>query len=87
MKYNPLTNELLADDGMLLKKLHCPIAQQWDTMPEARLIYKVCDHCTRPVHDTALLTEDEVKALISNDAHTCFKIDLNQNNLTVTYHE
>ena len=87
MKYNPLTNELLADNGILLKKLHCPIAQQWDALTDAKPAYKVCKHCSKPVHDTALLTEGEVKELISEDAHTCFKVDLNQTNLTITYHE
>jgi len=85
MKYNPLTNELLTDDAMLLKKLHCPFAQRWEHMSEAMPEYRICNHCATAVHDTALLNEDEVKQLITDDAHACFKVNLNQDNLTITY--
>lgn len=85
MKYNPLTNELFTDDGRLLKKLHCPFVQQWEAMTEAIPAYKICDRCSKAVHDTALLNEDKVQQLINNNAHACFKVDLNQDNLTITY--
>lgn len=85
MKYNPLTNELFTDDGRLLKQLHCPLAQQWETMINATSAYKICNGCSKAVHDTAMLNEEDVRQLISNDPHTCFKVDLNQDNLTITY--
>lgn len=85
MKYNPLTNELLTNDGMLLKKLHCPFTQQWEAMIEATPAVRICDHCSKAVHDTAPLNEDEVQQLITDDAHACFKVNLNQDNLTITY--
>lgn len=85
MKFNPLTNELFTDDGKLLKKLHCPFTQQWEFMIETTPLHKICEHCAKTVHDTAFLNEEDVKHLINVDAHTCFKVDLNQDNLTITY--
>jgi len=69
----------------MLLKLYCPFAQQWEGMSEAMPEYKICNHCSKAVHDTALLNEDEVKQLITSDAHACFKVTLNQDNLTITY--
>jgi hypothetical protein len=85
MKYNPLTNELFTDYGTMLKKLHCPLSQQWESMTKAIPTYKVCSTCSKAVYDTALLNEDTIQELISNDAHACLKVDLNQQNITITY--
>ena len=85
MKFNPITNELLTDNGKLLKKLHCPLAKQWEIMNQATPTYKVCNTCSKAVYDTALLSEDSIQELINNDSHACLKVDLNQENLTITY--
>jgi hypothetical protein len=85
MKYNPLTHELFTDNDKLLKKLHCPLAQHWGLMTETTLTNKICGRCSKVVNDTSYLNEDEIMLLINSDPHTCFKVDLNQNNLTITY--
>jgi hypothetical protein len=85
MKYNPLTNELFTDTGKLLKKLHCPLSQQWESMTEATSNHKVCNTCSKAVYDTAFLSEANVQELITNDAHACLKVNLNQENLTIIY--
>jgi hypothetical protein len=85
MKYNPITHELFTDDGKLLKKLHCPLAQQWESMTKAIPTYKVCNTCSKAVYDTAFLSEDSSHELLNNDAHACLKVDLNQENITITY--
>ena len=33
MKYNPLTRQLLTDEGHLLKQLRCPRHVAWDDLP------------------------------------------------------
>ena len=85
MQYNPITNELLTDNGKLLKKLHCPLVQRWETMSQATSTYKVCNTCSKAVYDTALLSKNTIQDLISNDVHACLKVNLNQQNLTITY--
>lgn len=87
MKYNPLTQELYTDNSVFLKKLHCPLAKQWGELSLANLLKgKMCDQCNKAVYDTALLTEEEIQQLLNVDDHTCFKVDLDQLNLTITFH-
>lgn len=85
MKFNPLTNELFTDGDRLLKKLHCPILQQWEAMTEAIPAHKICDRCSKAVYDTAFLSEANIQELVTNNAQACLKVDLNQDNLTITY--
>ena len=85
MKYNPITHELFSDIDKLLKKLHCPLAQRWELMTETTPINKICGCCSKAVYDTAFLSTDSIRELITNDAHVCLKVDLNQENLTITY--
>ncbi|QXV66100.1 hypothetical protein INP83_03115 [Mucilaginibacter sp. 21P] len=85
MKFNPLTNELFTDDGSLLKTLHCPLSVYWDDMKQVTSLYKDCSHCSKRVYDTSMYKDDEITMLIKTDPYACFKIDLNQTNLTMTY--
>jgi hypothetical protein len=86
MKYNPTTQELFTDKGTFLKKLHCPLSKQWEELHPTNLLKgKMCDQCKKAVHDTAQLSDEQLSALLKNDVHTCLKIDLNQENLTITY--
>ena len=64
MKYNPITNELLTDKGILIKKLLCPISQQWQDMEEGLNQHRLCNHCTHIIYDTAHITEEEAKELV-----------------------
>lgn len=86
MKYNPITKELYTDSGTFLKKLHCPLAKQWEELqPTDYLKGKMCDQCNKTVFDTALLSDTELQHLINNQPHSCLKVDLSQENLTITY--
>jgi hypothetical protein len=86
MKYNPITQELFANDGTFLKKLHCPLSKQWEELHSTDLLKgKMCDQCKRVVYDTSFLSDEKLSDLLRNDAHTCLKVDLNQDNLTITY--
>ncbi|MET3981145.1 methionyl-tRNA synthetase [Mucilaginibacter sp. UYP25] len=86
MKYNPTTKELFTNEGLFLKKLHCPLSKQWEELSQTDLLKgKMCDHCQSTVHDTSLFKDDELLSLLKSNEHTCLKVDLNQPNLTITY--
>ena len=86
MKFNPITNELFTDGGLLLKKLHCPLNKQWENLSQAiPLKGKLCDHCDKVIIDSSLLNEEDVAELMQNDPSTCLKVDINQENLIITY--
>jgi len=84
MQYNPLTQNLFANDGTLLKKLHCSFSQQWEAMLTTGQADKKCNRCSKVVYDTAFLNEKDIKHLAGKDPPTCCKIDLNQENITIT---
>ena len=86
MKFNPHTNRLFTDDNRLIKQLVCPYRANWmrftaTSDPKARL----CDVCDHRVTDTALMTEDEVVALMAADADACLKVDFDQDSLTIKW--
>ena len=88
MKYNPITKGLYTDIGTFLKKLHCPLSKQWEELhPNNLLKVKMCDQCKRAVYETARLSDEQLSDLLKNDAHACLKIDLSQDNLTITYNQ
>ena len=86
MKFNPHTNKLFTDEGRLIKRLHCPFRLDWNKLgpmddPNSRL----CDISQHAVTDTAHLTEAELLALMAENPQACLKVDLYQDNLTLTY--
>jgi hypothetical protein len=86
MKYNPISKELYTNDGIFVKKLHCPLSKQWGELSQTNLLKgKMCDHCQSTVYDTSLFEDNEVVSLLQNNEHTCLKVNLNQSNLTITY--
>lgn len=86
MKFNPITNELFTDDGILIKKLHCPLNKQWEDLSQAiHLKGKLCDHCDKVIIDTSLIKDTDLLQIINANPETCLKIDLNQENIIVTY--
>lgn len=86
MKFNPLSNELYTNEGTLIKKLQCPLQPEWDDMHQGtEFRMKHCQGCQRPVYDTAFFKDNDLLEMVEKDRHTCLKVDLNQNNLIVTY--
>lgn len=85
MKYNPITNQLFTDDGAFLKTLHCPLWVEWNNLLTVNAGFRVCNHCTKQVYDTAMLNDNELSMLLSENPNTCLKIDINQPNLTLTH--
>jgi len=86
MKYNPITQELYTDAEVFLKKLHCPLAKRWEQLdPTSSAQAKTCSTCNQPVYDTLLLEDSKLQEILKNAPETCLKVDLNQQNLTITY--
>jgi hypothetical protein len=86
MKYNPIAQELHTDNGMFLKRLHCPLAKQWEQLDiTSPAMAKTCTTCNKAVYETSLLTDSELQDMLRKAPETCLKIDLNQSNLTITY--
>ena len=88
MKYNPLTRQLLTDEGHLLKQLRCPRHVAWDDLPAdpAGQAHRPCHLCDHTIHDTAGMTDHDLVRLLDREPHACLKIDLDQPNLTLTLH-
>ena len=86
MKFNPHTHRLFTDDGRLIKRLHCPFRLDWSKLgPTDDPAARRCDICQHAVTDTALRSEDELLALMAGNPRACLKVDLSQDNLTLTY--
>jgi hypothetical protein len=86
MKYNPITQELYTDAGAFLKRLHCPLAKQWEQLDiTSSAMAKTCTTCNKAVYETSLLTDNELQDMLRKAPETCLKIDLDQLNLTITY--
>ena len=84
MIINLETGELYSDSGRFLKRLHCPKDVNWKSMTNAVLPdAKICLVCTRLVHDTSTMTENDIVQLLEGDPAACLKISLTQNNITV----
>ncbi len=88
MKFNPHTQRLFTDDGRLIKRLHCPFRLDWRKLgPADDPAERRCEICQHAVTDTALRTEEELLVLMAGNRHACLKVDLNQDNLTLTYRD
>jgi hypothetical protein len=86
MKYNPITQELYTEAGTFLKRLHCPLAKQWEQLDiTSPAMAKTCTTCNKAVYETSLLNDADLQGMLQKAPETCLKIDLNQQNLTITY--
>ncbi|MBE2283545.1 MAG: hypothetical protein IAE77_08780 [Prosthecobacter sp.] len=86
MKFNPHTHRLFTDDGRLIKRLACAFQVDWSKLEATEdLAARRCDRCQHAVTDTALRTEAELLALMAENPQACLKVNLSQENLTLTY--
>ena len=84
MIINLETGDLFSDCRRFLKRLHCPKDVNWESMTDSVLPdAKICQVCTRLVHDTAAMTENDIVQLLERDPAACLNISLTQNNITV----
>jgi hypothetical protein len=86
MIFNTHTDDLFVDKGDLLKKVSCPLNSRWIEPESSVFSLHKCDDRERPEFDIGLLIDREIRQLMKTGAKTCFKVDINQNNLPITYH-
>jgi hypothetical protein len=85
MQFDPIQQNLYSSQGILLKKLHCPLHKSWDQLQTQNGAHRLCTSCQHTVHDTAVLTEAELIQLLEKEPTACLKINLNQDNLRIQH--
>jgi len=83
MQIDPHTSNLYTDSGQFLKTLRCPLPVKWETMTPLEEGRRICDGCSRSVHDTSILSDDDLIALLQADPHACLLVSPMQTNCTV----
>ncbi len=77
MKYKVETKELFTFQGILLKKMQCPVEVKWEEMqPGKNDLEKICTQCNKMVLDIDTLSEEEVSFLLSKNPDICLKINV-----------
>jgi hypothetical protein len=83
MKIDATDLSLYTDAGKFLKKLNCPIGKTWAELKPSVTGAKVCDTCSRQVHDTAGMSDEELVTLLEIDPGACLKVSSAQENCKV----
>lgn len=83
MKIDPATAQLFTDNGEYLKTLRCPLAAEWKSLIPIGAAARFCQSCHRPVHDTAAMTDEDLKALLQVSPDACLSVSAAQLNCTV----
>ena len=88
MKFNPITKNLFTDSNVLIKNINCPIYIHWDGLSLTKASgVRCCNLCEKNITDTNGLTDAVVVEMVRLDANVCFKVNLNQANITVVNHD
>lgn len=83
MILNPITKELFSDSGILIKKLECSYKMEWKDLEVINKVSRNCSVCDHQILDTAFFTDDALLVVVSNNPATCFKVNVNQENLKI----
>lgn len=85
MLFEPTTKTLYSNEGVFIKKTHCPLQMLWDDLKpiEGASEKKYCTNCSNIVLDTGELDDSVLVAIVQEKPDTCLKIDMNQTNLLI----
>ncbi len=83
MKIDPRDNSLYTDSGKFLKTLHCPLRKNWNELVPDGNGARTCDACSRKVHDTSVLSDEQLVSLLDTDPEACLAVSQVQDNCTV----
>lgn len=83
MQIDPTTADLYTDTGQFLKRLCCPRYVLWEEMAPITPGSRECRECSKPVHDTSLMTDQDLVRLLERDSSACLMISPTQDNCTV----
>lgn len=88
MKIDLQTDTLFTDSGLFLKKLHCPLKKSWHAMTSTGNGSRMCDSCSRVVHNTSKMSDDDLLQLLKEDPTACLMVSPAQENCSVipTFH-
>ncbi|PZX55536.1 hypothetical protein LV85_00760 [Algoriphagus chordae] len=85
LQYNPISKKLFTENGELIKTLNCPYRIGWSSLPSTEdSKHRTCSQCEHSILDTAKVTEKELVQTIKTKPNTCLKVDINQDNLTIS---
>ena len=79
------SKKLYTDKGQLIKQMFCPKTPSWEEFNtiDNEPFQRNCNHCKHAVVDTNFFTEKELIEMVKNDASVCFKVSLDQKNVTI----
>ena len=86
MKFNPSTKVLLSNEGVLVKKLHCPYGIKWDGLQRAQTPNRYCDLCGKTIINIQNLTDEAVIETVKNNPLACLRVDIRNPNIRVVNH-
>ena len=86
MKFNPSTKALFTNEGILIKKLHCPYGVKWDSLPREQISYRHCAMCGKNIFDISHMNDKELMGIVENDPKICLKLDISNPNIRVVNH-
>lgn len=89
MKFNPITSQLFTDKGLLIKKIECPFKVKWNDLEKNKSTndFRTCNNCDNVVLDTKYLSDLDLLNKIKENENTCFKVNLNQDNLKIIHND
>lgn len=86
MKFNPTTKQLFTNEGVLIKKLHCPYEVKWDSLGTVASRQRYCGFCDKNIIDIVHLDDKAVLAIVAQDPSACLKLDIRDPNIRVVNH-
>jgi hypothetical protein len=87
MQFNPITKNIYTDKNEFIKTMYCPYKIQWEHLEIKDSISRKCTNCNHIIIDTEGITDDELMSTIRKNPNTCFKVNLNQNNIKIINHD
>jgi hypothetical protein len=83
MKFNPISKDIYTDKDEFVKRMNCPYKMSWDKLEVTNSTLRKCSNCNNLILDTEFLTDNELLKIVRQNPNTCFKIDLNQENINL----
>ena len=88
MKFNPITKTLFTNEGILIKKLHCPYGVKWDDLStQQETSNRYCNICEKNIIDTDNLSDNAVINIVKSNPEVCLKISMDNQNIRIINHE
>lgn len=87
MKINLETGELFTDSGHFLKRLNCPKNIKSSQLIRSENKELSCASCNETIFPTEGLKDEELIEILQIFPQQCFKVNLNQSNLSIIRNE